>query len=314
MGQMDYALDRGVTFFDTAELYAIPPKAETYGATETIIGTWFKARRNRSKVVLATKIAGRSQMNWFRKSGTLPRQTRAQINEAIDASLRRLQTDHVDLYQLHWPDRPMQVFGGLGYTHTEGEAEPIGDILAALGDLVTAGKVRHIGLSNETAWGTMEFLRHADKAGLPRVASIQNAYNLVNRTFEIGLSEIALREHVGLLPYSPLGQGYLTGKYLGGARPTGARSTLFNRGQRYETPVADAAIAAYVALARKHDLDPAQMAIAFTLAQPFVTSSIIGATTMAQLKTAIDAAAVTLSAACRADIEAAHLQHPNPCP
>jgi aryl-alcohol dehydrogenase-like predicted oxidoreductase len=312
--QMDMALDHGVTFFDTAEAYSIPPKAETQGSTERIIGTWFQKRKNRDRIILATKVAGRSQMNWFRKDGSLPRHTRAQIHEAIDGSLARLQTDYVDLYQLHWPDRAMQLFSGLGYTHHDADMEPIGDILSALGDLVKAGKVRHIGLSNETAWGTMTFLAMAEKLGLPRVASIQNAYNLVNRSFEVGLAEVAIREQVGLLPYSPLGQGYLTGKYLDGARPTGARSTLFNRGQRYETPSADKAIAAYVAIARKHGLDPAQMAIAFTLRAVFVTSSIIGATTLAQLKTAIGAAEVKLSDAVMADIEAVHLAYSNPCP
>lgn len=312
--QMDYALERGVTFFDTAELYSIPPKRETQGSTERIIGSWLKARRNRHRIVLATKVVGRSQMDWFRKDGSLPRQTRRQINEAIDGSLQRLGTDYVDLYQLHWPDRPMQLFSGLGFKQIDGDMEPLGDILMALGDLVTAGKVRHIGLSNETAWGTMKFLAEADRLGLPRVASIQNAYNLVNRTFEVGLAEVALREGVSLLPYSPLGQGYLTGKYLDGARPAGARSTLFNRGQRYETPYADRAIARYVAVAARHGLDPAQMAIAFTLHQPFVASSIIGATTMAQLKTAIDAAETRLDEAVLADIEAVHLEHSNPCP
>ena len=218
--QMDYALAQGINFFDTSEMYAVPPKAATQGSTERIIGSWFKARGTRDKVILATKVAGRSPMNWLRKDGAATEQTPKQIAEAIDASLERLQTDHIDLYQLHWPDRPVAMFGstGLAYRHAEGTSVPIDDIVGALDDHVKAGKIRWIGLSNERAWGTMSFLHHA-AGGKPRVQSIQNAYSLINRTFEMGLAEIAHREQVGLLAYSPLAQGYLTGKYQNGALP-----------------------------------------------------------------------------------------------
>lgn len=319
--QMDYALAQGVNFFDTAELYAIPPKAETQGATETIIGKWFKARGNRDKVILASKVAGRSDvMTWFRADGSPPRLNRRHMTEAVEASLKRLQTDYIDLYQLHWPERqlswggnPMQ-FKAAAYEVLADEAL-IEDQLEALAGLVKAGKIRHYGLSNESAWGTMQFLRAAEVKGLPRVQSIQNAYNLLNRTFEVALAEIQLREQVGLLAFSPLGQGYLTGKYLNGARPAGARTTLFNRGQRYETPGAEAAIADYVALAREEGLDPAAMALAFVTSRSFVTSNIIGATTMAQLEIAIEGSQkVAMTPELEARINAIHQVRGNPCP
>ena len=229
-------------------------------------------------------------MTGLRDDGGLSRQSEAQILEAVDKSLVRLKTDYIDLYQLHWPDRPLRVFEGLEYARFPGDAHGLHDILATLGKLVDAGKVRFIGLSNETPWGVMSFLKLAEMHGLPRPVSIQNAFNLVNRSFEIGLSEIAYEEQVGLLAYSPLAQGYLTGKYEGGALPPGARKTLFDRLGRYEQGNGPRAISAYVVLAKKHGLDPAQMAIRYALAKPFVTSVIIGATTMAQLKTDIDAA------------------------
>jgi aryl-alcohol dehydrogenase-like predicted oxidoreductase len=234
--------------------------------------------------------------------------------EAVDGSLRRLKTDYIDLYQLHWPDRRMRIFEGLDYVHLPGESHPIEEILGVLGDIVAAGKVRFIGLSNETPWGTMRFLKASEQLGLPRIASIQNAYNLVNRSFEIGLAEISYREQVSLLGYSPLGQGYLSGKYEGGALPMGSRKRLFNRLGRYEMGNGPEAISAYVGLARKHGLDPAKMAIAFAASRPFVTSTIIGATTMEQLKTDIEGGALKLSDAVLADIEALHLKYPNPCP
>jgi aryl-alcohol dehydrogenase-like predicted oxidoreductase len=312
--QMDYAVDRGINFFDAAEIYPIPPKPETQGRTEAIIGTWLAARKARDKVVIATKVAGRGKMVWVRKNETATRQSPGQIMEAAEASLKRLRTDHIDLYQLHWPDRPMRVFEGLDYLHLEGETHPIDDILGALGKLVAEGKVRFVGLSNETPWGVMSFLRVAAQHGLPRLASIQNAYNLVNRSFEVGLSEVAYREEVSLLAYSPLGQGYLSGKYEGGALPPGSRKTLFDRLGRYEKGNGPKAISAYVEAARRHGLDPAQMAIAFAASRRFVTSTIIGATTMDQLKTDIAAAELTLSDAVLADIEQLHLDYPNPCP
>lgn len=314
-GQMDYAVDQGINFFDTAELYPIPPKRDTQGRTEEIIGSWFASRRKRDKIILATKVVGRSNhMDWFREGNRLPRLTRMDIFEAVHKSLRRLRTDYVDLYQLHWPDRPMNVFGGLVFQPDRSGEIPIEETLAALGDLVQQGKVRFVGLSNETPWGTMTFLKLSEQAGLPRIVSIQNAYNLLNRTFEIGLSEITYREQVGLLAYSPLAQGYLTGKYEGGALPPGSRKALFDRLQRYETPAAPAAISAYVRLARAHGLDPAQMAIQFVTTRPFVISTIIGATAMDQLRTDIASIHLKLSEEVLAGIERIHLRSPNPCP
>jgi aryl-alcohol dehydrogenase-like predicted oxidoreductase len=312
--QLDYAFSRGINFVDAAEIYPVPPKPGTQGRTEEIIGTWLAARQNRDKVVIATKVAGRGKSSWLRKDGSLTRQSAAQVREAVDGSLKRLRTDYIDLYQLHWPDRPMRVFEGLNYLHLEGDSHPIAEILAALGDLVAAGKVRLVGLSNETPWGVMSFLKASEEHGLPRPVSIQNAYNLVNRTFELGLSEVAYREQAGLLAYSPLGQGYLTGKYEDGALPPRSRKTLFDRLGRYEQGNGPRAISTYVALARRHGLDPAQMAIAFAMSRPFVTSAIIGATTLDQLKTDIDAAALRLSPEVLADIDHIHLDYPNPCP
>jgi aryl-alcohol dehydrogenase-like predicted oxidoreductase len=313
--QMDDARERGINFFDTAELYSIPPRPETQGSTERIIGTWFRTRGGRDKVVLASKVVGRSQNTWFRDGGVPTELSRAQIEEAVNKSLRRLQTDYIDLYQLHFPDRPM-TWGAnpVIYRHQEGPSHPIGEILESLQSLVKAGKVRHVGLSNESAWGTMTFLKHAETDGLPRVQSIQNAYNLVNRTFETALAEVSLREEVSLLAYSPLGQGFLTGKYLDGARPPGTRRTLFGRGQRYETPGAEPAIGRYVALAREFGLDPAQLAIAFVASRPFVTSTLIGATSMEQLETDIAAIGVTITKELEERIDAIHLMHTNPCP
>jgi aryl-alcohol dehydrogenase-like predicted oxidoreductase len=312
--QMDYAVERGINLFDASEIYPIPPRAETHGRTEEIVGTWLAARKARDRVLIATKVAGRGKMTWLRRENVPTRQSEAQIREAVEGSLRRLRTDHIDIYQLHWPDRPMRIFEGLDYLHLEGDAHPVPEILAVLGKLVAEGKVRFIGLSNETPWGVMRFLKAADDHDLPRIVSIQNAFNLVNRAFETGLSEIFYRERVSLLAYSPLGQGYLTGKYEDGALPPGSRKTLFNRLGRYEKGNGPRAISAYIALARKHGLDPAQMAIAFATSRPFVTSTIIGATTLEQLRTDIDAAGIALSDALLADIEQIHLDYPNPCP
>ncbi len=317
--QMDYALDQGVNFFDTAELYSIPPQPETQGSTERIIGSWFKARKNRDKVILATKVVGRSDMDWFRDDGSKSRLTPAQMRFALERSLRNLQTDYVDLYQLHFPDRP--IAWGSNPTRFDAEAfRPAGDEtpitvqLETLQTFVREGKVRHIGLSNESGWGTMRFITESEAKGTPRVASIQNAYNLLNRTYETGLAEIGLREDVGLLAYSALGQGYLTGKYLDGARPPGARTTLFNRGQRYEKPGTDDAVRDYLAIASQAGLDPATFAIAFTLDKPFLTSTIIGATTMEQLKIAIAAGHVRLPKEIHAKIDAVHQRRGNTAP
>ncbi len=313
--QMDYALERGINLFDAAEIYPIPPKPETQGRTEAIIGSWLAARKNRDKVLIATKVAGRStSIDWLRDEKQLSRQSAAQINEAVDKSLKRLRTDTIDLYQLHWPDRPMRIFEGLEYERFPGDAHPIHEILEVLGALVASGKIRFIGLSNETPWGTMTFLRLAEQHGLPRPVSIQNAFNLVNRVYEIGLSEIAFEEGIGLLGYSPLGQGYLTGKYEDGNLPPKSRKALFDRLGRYEQGNGPRAVSAYVALAKRHGLDPAQMAIAYAASRPFMTSVIIGATTMEQLKTDIDAAALALPQSLLEEIDQIHLDYPNPCP
>jgi len=317
--QMDYALEQGVNFFDTAELYSIPPRPETQGSTERIIGSWFRSRGTRDKVILATKVVGRSEMTWFRKDASPSRLDRKQMTEALEGSLRRLGTDHIDLYQLHFPERdmpwgsnPTRIGNGDFARHPDETA--IGEQLDVLGGFVKAGKVRHIGLSNESAWGTMRFLVESESRDLPRVQSVQNAYNLINRTYETALAEITAREDVGLLAYSPLAQGYLTGKYLDGARPAGTRTTLFNRGQRYEKPGTDPAIRAYLTLAKSAGLDPATLALAFVNARPFVTSNIIGATSMEQLKLAIASIDVTLPVEVTAEIDRIHQLHGNPAP
>jgi aryl-alcohol dehydrogenase-like predicted oxidoreductase len=314
--QMDYALERGVNFFDTSEMYAVPPKPETQGSTERIIGTWFKAKGARSKVILATKAAGRGPMTWLREKSEIIDQTPAQLREALEKSLKRLQTDYIDLYQLHWPDRPVSLFGsgGLTYRDAGGELTPMLQILETLDAFVKEGKVRWIGVSNETAWGVMRFLHHAGMKGLARMQSIQNAYHLLNRTFEIGLAEIAHRENVGLLAYSPLAQGYLTGKYRNGALPPKARKTLFNRLQRYEKPETGPALERYFSIAEKFGLDPSQMAIKFCETRSFVTSTIIGATTMEQLKTDIDAVNVKWTEDLEKAVNAVHQVQPNPAP
>jgi aryl-alcohol dehydrogenase-like predicted oxidoreductase len=315
--QLDYALDRGVNFIDTAEIYSIPPRPQTQGSTERIIGSWLAARQNRDKVIIATKVSGRGDAHWLREGGATPVLDRKNIHYALDGSLKRLRTDYVDLYQLHWPDRSLPLWGAGGTTYRPPSTRPevpIEETLAALDELVKAGKVRHIGLSNETPWGVARFLRAAELGHGRRVVSIQNAYNLLNRTFEMGLAEFATRDRVGLLAYSPLAQGYLTGKYQGGARPPGARTTLFKRAQRYEKPGVEAAIDAYLALARDLGLDPAQLAIAYVTSRPFVTSNIIGATSMAQLKTDLDSVTVRITPEIEQRIDDIHQLHGNPAP
>lgn len=310
--QMDYALDMGINFFDTAEMYAVPPKKETQGSTEKIIGSWFKERKSRDKVILATKVSGRSPLNWLRDDEKPTEQSRDQIFEAIDKSLSRLGVDYIDLYQLHWPDRPMNLFGGsINYEHIDQPSNEISEILETLNDLVKIGKIRYIGLSNETPWGTMKFLHHSNISSTPRVQSIQNAYNLLNRTFEMGGSEIAHREDVGLLAYSPLAQGYLTGKYQNGKLPKGSRKELFNRLQRYEGPYAEDAIEDYLSIAKKYNIDPSQLANQFVTTRPFVTSNIIGATSMEQLKLAVTSIEINLTEEIEKEIEKAFQKHGN---
>jgi aryl-alcohol dehydrogenase-like predicted oxidoreductase len=313
--QMDYALSRGVNFIDTAELYAIPPRAQTYGSTEAIIGEWLHSRGQRDQVVLASKIAGPGEgwIDHIRRGKT--RFNRGDITAALDASLERLQTDYLDLYQLHWPERQTNCFGRLGFEPADEEHfTPLLETLQALSDQVRAGKVRHIGLSNETPWGVMQFLHYAELADLPRIVSVQNPYSLLNRSYEVGLAEVSYREQAGLLAYSPLGFGVLSGKYLGGRKPEGARLTLFPDYDRYSNPAALAATGKYVALAHKHQLDPSQMALAYVHSRPFLTSSIIGATTMQQLQSDIDSVDVALEDEVLEAIEAIHVEHPNPSP
>lgn len=311
--QLDCARAGGVNFVDTAEMYPVPPKPDTYATTERYIGNYFKARGNRADWILASKVAGPGNGIHHIRDGQL-KMNRHHIVTALDASLRRLQTDWIDLYQLHWPERSTNFFGQLGYHHRDQDFTPIEETLEVLDEQVRAGKIRHIGLSNETPWGTMKFLQLAESRGWPRAVSIQNPYNLLNRTFEVGLAEIAMREQCGLLAYSPLAFGMLSGKYEQGARPAGARLTLFSRFARYAKPESQAACSRYVALAREHGLDPAQMALAYVTQQPFVTSNIIGATSIEQLESNLASSELRLSAEALEAIEAIHTAHPNPAP
>ncbi|QJQ96848.1 MULTISPECIES: NADP(H)-dependent aldo-keto reductase [Halomonadaceae] len=309
--QLDRAVAFGINFIDTAEMYPVPPKVETQGRTEAYIGSWLKQRGARDDVILATKAAGPG-MEHIRGG---PRLTREHLQQAIDASLTRLNTDYIDLYQLHWPDRNTNFFGKLGYAPDDDEdATPLEETLSALKELVASGKIRAIGLSNETPWGVMRCLQLADSLGVPRVASVQNPYSLLNRSFEVGLAEIAHRERVGLLAYSPLGFGVLSGKYLDGAWPPKGRLTLYERFKRYTSDIAEQATRAYVQVAREHELDPAQMALAYVNSRPFLTSTIIGATTMEQLEANLRSDSLRLDQEVLDAIEAIHKRLPNPCP
>ena len=313
--QLDLAVERGVNFIDAAEIYPVPPRAETQGLTEQYIGSWLARRSDRDRLVVATKVSGPStNMDWLRGG---PQLNARHIREAVDASLQRLQTDYIDLYQIHWPARPANYFGRLGY-EPDGETtvaiDTIEENLNTLARLVEEGRIRHIGISNETPWGTMQYLRLAERDGFPRIASIQNPYNLLNRSFEVGLAEFAHREQTGLLAYSPLGFGALSGKYLDGARPQGARLTEFPQFARYTKEHAVAATEAYATLARERGLSPTQLALAFVNSRPFVTANIIGATTTAQLEENIDSADVRLDDETLEAIEAIHARHPNPAP
>ncbi|MCW5730145.1 MAG: NADP(H)-dependent aldo-keto reductase [Alphaproteobacteria bacterium] len=313
--QLDMALDRGINFIDTAEMYPVPPMAETQGRTESYIGSWFAARRNRERVILASKVSGRGGARGIAIRGGETRLDRAQIRAAVEGSLQRLRTDYIDLYQTHWPDRKVNAFGQLGFEHDPADdAVPLLETLEAMADLVREGKVRAIGLSNETPWGLMECLRLSERHGLPRIAAIQNPYNLLNRSFEIGLAEIAHREDVGLLAYSPLAMGVLSGKYQTKPWPAGARLTLFERFQRYTRPEAAEPTAAYIELARRHSLAPDAMALAFVNGRSFLTANIIGATSTAQLARNIDSLKLTLPGEVLAGIEAIHRRWPNVCP
>ncbi len=311
--QLDLALERGLNFIDTAELYAVPPREETQGLTERYLGSWLAQRGGRDRIILATKVIGRSQgLKWIRNGGGL---TREHINAAVESSLKRLNTDYIDLYQLHWPDRRVNNFGELDYTHEERhEAASLEHTLEALQALVKAGKIRHVGLSNETPWGTMRCLQLAQTQGLPRVQSIQNPYSLLNRSFEVGLAEVAIREQCGLLAYSPLAMGMLTGKYLKGQQPEGARLTRFKQMSRYTSAKAHAVSARYADVAERFGLTMTQMALAFVNQRSFVTSTIIGATNLEQLEENIASAELSLSQEVIDAINDIHRDVPNPCP
>ncbi|ELI9681448.1 NADP(H)-dependent aldo-keto reductase [Vibrio vulnificus] len=310
--QLDYAVAQGINFIDTAEMYPVPPKAQSQGLTEQFIGNWLSKSGKREKVLIATKIAGPRNVPYIRDNMSL---NRRHIHTAIDDSLTRLQTDYVDLYQLHWPQRQTNCFGQLNYPYPDTQEEvTLIETLEALNELVKAGKVRYIGVSNETPWGVMTLLRLAEKHDLPRIVSIQNPYNLLNRSFEVGLSEISHYEGVQLLAYSPMAFGTLSGKYLDGARPKGARCTLFERFQRYFTPQGLEATNAYVSLARDYGLDPAQMSLAFVNQRPFVASNIIGATTLDQLKANIESLNVKLEDEVLNKIQQIGTTYSNPCP
>ena len=315
--QLEYALDQGLFFWDTAEMYPVPPKPETQGATETILGNWIAQRGQRDQLFIASKIAGPSQGGSHIRDGKT-RFTAAEISSALDGSLKRLQSDYIDLYQLHWPQRPTNFFGKLGYGNTEAQNQQqvtaLEETLSALSDEIKKGRIRYIGLSNETPWGTLKFLHLAEKLGLEKFVSVQNPYSLLNRTYEIGMSEIAHYENVGLLAYSPLAFGYLTGKFRHGARPANARVTLFSRFSRYSNPESEWATEQYAQLAERHGLTLTQLALAFIKQQFFVTSTIIGATNLDQLKENIQAFDINLSAEILQGIEDIHRQQPNPAP
>tara|TARA_Y100001936_G_scaffold240400_1_gene274817 strand:+ start:38270 stop:39310 length:1041 start_codon:yes stop_codon:yes gene_type:complete len=312
--QMNYAFEKGVNFIDTAEMYPIPARTETQGRTEKYIGNWMKKYGNRERIIISSKITGPSPgLAHIRNGKTLF--NRGYIRKAVAGSLKRLKTDYIDLYLVHWPERSTNMFGKLGYEHRHEEGvTKIADTLVALDELVQEGKVRYLGISNETPWGLMQYLKASEKAKLSRIIAIQNPYSLLNRSFEIGLAECAHRESVNLMAYSPLGFGVLSGKYLNQARPVGARRTLFKRYDRYSNKIGNLATKAYVRLATEAGLDPAQMALAYVNSRLFVASTIIGATNMAQLKINIDSVDIKLSREVLAAIEVIHKQYPNPCP
>ena len=311
--QMDYALEQGVNFWDTAELYSVPPKEKTFGHTEIIIGNWFEKTKQRDKIVIATKVAGPAR-EYIRGGGN--NYTLKRITEALNDSLKRLKTDYIDLYQLHWPERNTNAFGRLGYEHNDNkEWNKFEDVLGHLKNFIKDGKIRDIGLSNETPWGVSKCLDLANEHRLPRMMSIQNPYNLLNRTYEIGLAEISIREKIGLLAYSPLASGYLTGKYRNNQLPKNSR--IERDGDfwtRYNKPNTTRAVDAYYEIAKKHNIDFAQMSLKFCEIQPFVTSVIIGATTLDQLKTNIESVNIKLSDEVVNEINEVQKIYPNPCP
>ena len=310
--QMDFALSNGVNFWDTAELYAVPPRKETYGDTEEIIGNWFEKTKKRKEVILATKVAGpaRDYLRNGENSFTGPN-----LESALNNSLKRLKTDYIDLYQLHWPERNVNNFGRLGYVHKENEWNKFEDVLGELDKYIKAGKIRYVGLSNETPWGALNYLQLSKDKNLPRMMSIQNPYSLLNRSYEVGLAEVSIREKIGCLAYSPLASGYLTGKYRNKNFPKGSRMERdFDFWTRYRKPNTEAAVELYFKICEKHNLNMTQMSIKFCEIQEFMTSVIIGATTMEQLKSDIESVNVNLSNDVIEEINQVQTIYPNPCP
>jgi len=313
--QMDYALEEGVNFFDTAELYPVPPDAKTYTHTETILGNWLKDRKTRHKIFLASKIAGRSEaLNWIRKGKN--KFDGKNLTEALEGSLKRLSTDYLDLYQLHWPNRKTNYFGKLGYVHKNDPDEIlIEETLGVLNKFLKEGKIRHYGLSNDTAWGIMNCIKKSDELSMPHPVSVQNPYNLLNRSYEVNNAEVSMREQIGLLAYSPLGFGVLSGKYLDGKHPTGSRMDVFSgHFNRYNSNPSSSATSKYIKVARKYHLSPAQMALSFVNSRPFVTSTIIGATSLNQLKENINSIKIKLSDETIKAIDSIHAEISNPAP
>ena len=310
--QMDFSLDQGINFFDTAELYAVPPRKETYGDTEEIIGNWFQKTKKRDKIILATKVAGPAR-NYLR--GGQNSFVGKNLDDALEASLKRLKTDYIDLYQLHWPERNVNSFGRLGYEHKENEWNSFEDVLDNLNKHVKNGKIRYVGLSNETPWGVMNYLKLSKDKDLPRMMSIQNPYSLLNRSYEVGLAEVSIREKIGCLAYSPLASGYLSGKYRNGELPKGSRIERdFEFWSRYRKPNTEKAVEEYYKISKKYNLDMSQMSIKFCEVQDFMTSVIIGATTMEQLKTNIESVKVNLDKQVIKEINEIQKIYTNPCP
>ena len=310
--QMDYSLDNGVNFWDTAELYAVPPKAETYGHTETIIGNWFEKTKKRKEVILASKVGGPSRKYMRNGENSF---TGKNLENALHGSLKRLKTDYIDLYQLHWPERNVNNFGKLGYEHKENDWNKFEDVLENLKKFIEEGKIRYVGLSNETPWGVMNYLQLAKDKDLPRMMSIQNPYSLLNRSYEVGLAEVSIRENIGCLSYSPLASGYLTGKYRNKQFPKGSRMERdFDFWTRYRKPNMEEAVEDYYKISQKFDLDMSQMSIKFCEVQDFMTSVIIGATTMEQLKTNVESVKVNLDSEVIKEINNVQKKYPNPCP
>ena len=310
--QMDYALGNGVNFWDTAELYSVPPKESTYGLTEEIIGNWFIKTKKRSEIVLASKVAGPSRDYLRNGENSFVGKN---LESALNNSLKRLKTDYIDLYQLHWPERNVNNFGRLGYTHKESEWNKFEDVLNHLQKYIDQGKIRYIGLSNETPWGVMNYVQLSKTKNLPRMMSIQNPYSLLNRSYEVGLAEVSIREQIGCLSYSPLASGYLSGKYRNGKLPKGSRIERdYEFWGRYRKPQSENAVEEYYEISKKYNLDMSQMSIKFCEIQDFMTSVIIGATTMDQLKTNIESVKVNLHKDVINEINSIQRKYPNPCP